>query len=73
VVVRVLPFHSTTDSAVNPDPFTVRVKAAPPAVRVVGLMLVRVAASATPKGSRVARRSRHPASTGRLDHRDDCA
>jgi hypothetical protein len=73
VVVRLLPFHCTTDPVVNPDPFTVRVKAAPPAVRVAGLILVSVAASATPKGSRVARRSRHPARTGSLDQRGDCA
>jgi hypothetical protein len=72
VVVRLLPFHCTIDPVVNPDPFTVRVKAAPPAVREVGLMLVSVAASAGPKGSRVVRkRSRHPASMGRPDHRND--
>jgi hypothetical protein len=73
VVVRLLPFHCTTDPVVNPEPFTVSVKAAPPAVRELGLMLVSVAASADPRGSAVARRtSRHPASMGRLDHRSDC-
>jgi hypothetical protein len=75
VVGRSLPFHCTIDDPlINPVPLTVRVKAAPPAFREVGLMLVIVAAWAGPKGSRaVRRRSRHPASAGRPDHRDDFA
>jgi hypothetical protein len=66
VVGRLLPFHWTTDDPLmNPVPFTVRVKAAPPAVRVVGLRLVSVAASARPIVSTAARRrNTHPASAG---------
>ena len=36
VVVRLEPFHSTTDALTNPVPFTVRVNAAPPAVAEAG-------------------------------------
>jgi hypothetical protein len=40
VVVRGVPFHCTIDPVTKPIPFTVRVKAGPPAVAVVGLRLV---------------------------------
>jgi hypothetical protein len=43
-VVRFAPPHRTTDDAIKFDPFTVKVKAAPPAVAEVGLMLVVVGA-----------------------------
>jgi hypothetical protein len=68
VVGRLLPFHWTTDDPLmNPVPFTVRVKAAPPAVRVVGLRLVSVAAAAWPIVRTAARRrNTRPASTGML-------
>jgi hypothetical protein len=36
VVVRFEPFHCTTELLMNPLPLTVRVKAAPPAVALVG-------------------------------------
>jgi len=36
VVVRLVPFQFTTDPLMNPVPFTVRVKAAPPAVAADG-------------------------------------
>src|SRR5512146_1976334 len=39
VVGRSAPFQCTTESAMKPLPLTVNVKAAPPAVRAVGLML----------------------------------
>jgi hypothetical protein len=39
VVGRLAPFHCTTESLMKPLPLTVSVKAAPPAVRDVGLML----------------------------------
>jgi hypothetical protein len=39
VVVRLAPFHWTTESVAKPVPLTVSVKAAPPAVRDDGLML----------------------------------
>src|ERR1700678_768578 len=42
VVVRLLPFHCTTDFASKPLPLTVNVKAVPPTVAVVGEMLVTV-------------------------------
>src|ERR1039457_5991806 len=38
------PFHSTADPFTNPVPFTVRVKADPPAVAAFGLRLVMVSA-----------------------------
>jgi hypothetical protein len=44
VVVRGLPFHWTTESVMKPVPFTVRVKAAAPTVREVGLRLEIVGA-----------------------------
>ncbi len=40
VVVRVLSFQRTSDVGTKPDPFTVNVKAAPPAVADAGAMLV---------------------------------
>ena len=39
VVVRFAPFHCTTKPLKKPLPLTVSVKAAPPAVRAVGVML----------------------------------
>jgi hypothetical protein len=39
VVVRADPFHCTVDPLTKPDPFTVRVNAAPPAVAEFGLRL----------------------------------
>src|SRR5713101_6566305 len=42
VVVRLPPFHCTTDAGTKPLPVTVRVKAGSPAERVVGEMLVSV-------------------------------
>ena len=39
VVGRADPFHCTVDPLTNPDPFTVRVNAAPPAVAKAGLRL----------------------------------
>jgi hypothetical protein len=40
---RGLPFHCTVETGTKPLPVTVRVKAAPPAPAVVGLMMLRVA------------------------------
>src|SRR2546421_3141544 len=40
VVVRAEPFHLTVAPLKKPEPLTVRVKAAPPAVAEVGLRLV---------------------------------
>ena len=42
VVVRGAPFQFTTEVVMNPDPFTVSVKAAPPAVTLAGEMEVTV-------------------------------
>ncbi len=42
VVVRLDPFHCTTDVEVKLVPLTVRVNAAPPATAELGLMLVTV-------------------------------
>ena len=42
VVVRAEPFHLTVAPLMNPLPFTVRVKAGPPAVAELGFKLVRV-------------------------------
>jgi hypothetical protein len=42
VVVRFVPFHLTTEPEMKLVPFTVRVKAAPPAVADEGLRLVVV-------------------------------
>ena len=42
VVVRFVPFHLTTEPEMKLVPFTVRVKAAPPAVAELGLRLVVV-------------------------------
>lgn len=42
VVVRLLPFHRTTDELMKFDPFTVSVNAAPPAVALVGEMELTV-------------------------------
>ena len=39
VVGRADPFHCTVDPLTNPDPFTVRVNAAPPAAAEFGLRL----------------------------------
>jgi hypothetical protein len=40
VVVKDVPFHWTVEPDTKPEPFTVSVKAAPPAVAVLGLRLV---------------------------------
>ena len=40
VVLRLVPFQFTLEPATKPEPLTVSVKAAPPAVPVVGLTLV---------------------------------
>lgn len=42
VVASAEPFHCTTAPAANPAPFTVRVKAGPPAVALLGLRDVRL-------------------------------
>jgi hypothetical protein len=42
VVVRFVPFHLTTELEIKLVPFTVRVKAAPPAVAELGLRFVVV-------------------------------
>ena len=42
VVVRLLPFHCTTDAEIKFVPFTVSVNAAPPAKALLGAMEVRV-------------------------------
>ena len=44
VVVRFVPFQVTTVDAVKPPPLAVRVKVGPPAVALVGEMLVRLSA-----------------------------
>lgn len=38
VVVRLTPFHLTTDDVLNVDPFTVSIKPAPPAAALFGLI-----------------------------------
>jgi hypothetical protein len=47
VVVRLLPFHRTTDEAVNLLPVTVRVNAGPPATVVAGEIDVAMGAGAS--------------------------
>ena len=42
VVVRPLPFHCTTEPLIKFVPFTVRVKAAPPADALLGVSPLRV-------------------------------
>ena len=46
VVGKGNPFHSMVELAANPDPFTVRLNAAPPAWVITGLILLIVAATA---------------------------
>jgi hypothetical protein len=50
VVGRADPFHCTVDPLTNPDPFTVRVNAAPPAVAEFGLRLDREGPKLPPAG-----------------------